>query len=94
MRILARHLRDPSSTVLAAQHHATLDKRLLAQAFLTGPMWIGWTRPKIQSWVEWFEKWPLIGMVAGLGEGYLPLVDDYVYCESSDRAFFTAEPIS
>jgi peroxin-16 len=90
MRILARRLRNPASTVLLAQHHATHDKRLLAQAFLTGPMWIGWTRPKIQSWVEWLEKWPLIGMVAGLGEGYLPLVDDYVYC-GCDRGLRQAE---
>lgn len=83
MRILARRLRSPATTILQSQHNATLDRRLLVQAFLTGPMWIGWTRPKIQSWVEWFERWPLVGMVAGLGEGYLPLVDDYIYCEFS-----------
>ncbi|KAI9637312.1 peroxisome membrane protein [Dioszegia hungarica] len=83
MRLLARHLREASTSPLQAQHHASQDKRLLVHAFLTGPMWIGYTRPKIQGWVEWFGRWPLIGMVAGLGEGYLPLVDDYVYYTSS-----------
>ena len=49
--------------------------------FFTGPMWIGWTRPKIMSWVQWFERWPVLGLVGGFAEGYLPLVDDYFYCE-------------
>lgn len=52
------------------------------RAFLTGPMWIGWTRPKIMGIVKALERVPLVGLVGDLVEGYIPLVDEYFYCES------------
>lgn len=43
-------------------------------------MWIGWTRPKIVSFVNFLERIPLISLAGDLIGGYLPLVDDY-FCE-------------
>lgn len=71
-----------AATPLLAEHYATQDRQILTAAFFTGPMWIGWTRPRIVGWIEWLERWPVVGMVGGFAEGYLPLVDDYYYCES------------
>jgi hypothetical protein len=53
----------------------------VSSLFLTGPMWVGWTRPKVLGWVKTLERIPLVGLVGELIEGYLPLVDDYFYCE-------------
>lgn len=44
-------------------------------------MWIGWTRPKIVSIAKTLERVPILGLVGDLVEGYLPLVDDYFFCE-------------
>lgn len=49
--------------------------------FLQGPMWVGWTRPKIMTVVKGIERIPLVGLVGELVEGYIPLVDHYFYCE-------------
>lgn len=50
--------------------------------FLQGPMWVGWTRPKIMAVVKGIQRIPLVGIAGELVEGYLPLVDDYFYCTS------------
>jgi len=81
-QLLARHLRpSPSSSLLLSSHYAQLDRRLATHFFLTGPMWIGWTRPKVMGFVKGLERIPIVGLVGELVEGYLPLVDDYFYCE-------------
>jgi hypothetical protein len=51
--------------------------------FLTGPIWVGWTRPRVMRVVKGIERIPIVGMIGELLEGYLPLVDDYFYCEPS-----------
>lgn len=51
---------------------------------MTGPMWIGWTRPKVVSVARALERIPILGLVGDLVEGYLPLVDDYFFCEFMD----------
>lgn len=86
MRLLARRLRSASSqyggtTDLLASHNAAQDRRTASAFFFTGPMWVGWTRPKITSWIEWLERWPVVGIAGSWAGGYLPLVDDYYYCE-------------
>lgn len=62
-------------------HYAQQDKKLALQAFMAGPMWIGWTRPKVVSIAKTLERVPILGLVGDLVEGYLPLVDDYFFCE-------------
>ncbi|WVF72701.1 hypothetical protein IAT40_007519 [Kwoniella sp. CBS 6097] len=79
--LLARYLRPKSTSPLVLSHQATQDKRLLARAFLTGPMWLGFTRPKIQGIAKGLGRVPVLGLVGELVQGYLPLVDDYFYCE-------------
>ncbi|GFZ49411.1 hypothetical protein JCM24511_07531 [Saitozyma sp. JCM 24511] len=84
LRLLARRIRPPpKDSLLLAQHYAQQDRRLVSSLFLTGPMWVGWTRPKVLGWVKTLERIPLVGLVGELVEGYLPLVDDYFYYTAS-----------
>ncbi|EPQ29268.1 uncharacterized protein PFL1_03023 [Pseudozyma flocculosa PF-1] len=46
---------------------------------LRGPVWYGWTRPKLSSLVARTENRALIGMVGGIVGDYLPLVDEYYF---------------
>nr|ODN86397.1 peroxin-16 [Cryptococcus depauperatus CBS 7841] len=91
LSLLARHLRRSSElsspsrqeakeTPLLLAHYAQQDRALAMRAFMTGPMWIGWTRPKVVGAAKLLEKIPVIGLVGELIEGYLPLVDDYFFC--------------
>ncbi|CAD6580025.1 MAG: Peroxisomal membrane protein pex16 [Tremellales sp. Tagirdzhanova-0007] len=90
LHLLARQLRPPpKSSLLLASHHSHLDRRTAAHFFLTGPMWIGWTRPKVMRVLKGLERIPLVGLVGELVEGYLFLVDDYFYCESDLPAALT-----
>lgn len=93
MQLLARHCRAPTGdSTLLAEHYAKLDRRLASRFFLTGPMWVGWTRPKVMGLVRGLQRIPLIGLAGGLIEGYLPLVDEY-YCEyESERIELFAPP--
>lgn len=82
MHLLARHLRQPpNDSLLLAEHYAQQDRRLATRFFLTGPMWVGWTRPKIVGITKTLERIPLVGLVAEFAESYLGLVDEYFYCE-------------
>lgn len=79
--LLARRLRQTKSkSLLLAEHYTHLDRRLATRAFLTGPMWIGWTRPKIMGVVKFIERIPVVGLFGEFVEGYVPLIDDYFYC--------------
>ena len=81
-RLIARHIRpEAGESLLLASHYAKLDRRLASSFFLQGPMWVGWTRPKIMALVKGIERIPLIGLAGEFVEGYIPLVDDYFYCE-------------
>lgn len=81
MRLAARHLRTaPGNSSLLASHQAATDTRLAKSFFLQGPVWVGWTRPKVMAVVKALERVPLVGIAGGLIEAYLPLVDDNFYC--------------
>lgn len=81
-RLIARHIRpEAGESLLLASHYAKLDRRLASSFFLQGPMWVGWTRPKIMALVKGIERIPLFGLAGEFVEGYIPLVDDYFYCE-------------
>ncbi|WVR07428.1 hypothetical protein IAU60_004469 [Kwoniella sp. DSM 27419] len=86
LSLMARYLR-PSATAsaspLLASHNATQDRKLAMRAFLTGPMWLGFTRPRVLGLAKWLERVPIVGLAGDLVEGYLPLVDDYFYYTSS-----------
>ncbi|KAK1927021.1 putative peroxisomal membrane protein pex16 [Papiliotrema laurentii] len=74
--------RTHSKSILLAEHHANLDRRLAARAFLTGPMWVGWTRPKVMNVVRILGKVPIVNFASEFIEGYIPLVDEYFYYSS------------
>lgn len=88
MRLIARHIRTlPGQSSLLSSHYVASDARLAKSFFLTGPMWIGWTRPKVMGVVKVLEKIPLVGLAGQLLEGYLSLVDDNFYCGLARAAY-------
>ncbi len=61
---------------------------------MTGPMWIGWTRPKVMRVIGVLNKVPIVSIAGEFVEGYLPLADEYFYCklveievQKADRRF-------
>ncbi|KAN0064470.1 hypothetical protein ACQY0O_002096 [Thecaphora frezii] len=44
-----------------------------------GPVWYGWTRPKLAKLVERTENRAVVGLVGGIVGDYLPLVDEYYF---------------
>ncbi|ORY35444.1 peroxisome membrane protein [Naematelia encephala] len=84
LALLARRLRTPPrDDLLLAEHYTRQDKQLAWRTLLSGPIWIGWTRPKVLGIAKVLEKVPLIGLLGQFVEGYLPLVDDYHYYTST-----------
>jgi hypothetical protein len=81
LQLLARRLRSRPTTELQAAHYGQLD-RALASWLVKGPLWVGWTRPKIMRVVGALERIPILGLVGGFIGDYVPLVDDYFYCTS------------
>ncbi|EIW67372.1 hypothetical protein TREMEDRAFT_16146, partial [Tremella mesenterica DSM 1558] len=79
LQLLSRSLRSSRSSILLADHYAQQDRQLAKRFFLSGPMWVGWTRPKILGVVRTLERIPVVGLVGEFVEAYLPLVDDYLY---------------
>lgn len=85
LQLLARRLRSRPTTELQAAHYGQLD-RALALWLVKGPLWVGWTRPKIMRAVNALERVPILGLVGGFIGDYVPLVDDYFYCTCLARA--------
>ncbi|GMK59154.1 hypothetical protein CspeluHIS016_0701690 [Cutaneotrichosporon spelunceum] len=80
MQLLARRLRmHVGDSTLLAEHYSHADRRIASHFFLQGPMWIGWTRPKVVGVINFLGRIPLISLAGDLIGGYLPLVDDYFY---------------
>lgn len=46
---------------------------------LRGPVWYGWTRPKLASLVARTEHRRILGLLGSVIREYLPLIDDYYY---------------
>lgn len=46
---------------------------------LRGPVWYGWTRPKIAGFVRRTEHRRIIGFFGSIAKEYLPLIDEYYY---------------
>ncbi|KAJ1020604.1 hypothetical protein NDA16_003997 [Ustilago loliicola] len=46
---------------------------------LRGPLWYGFTRPKLQGMVDRTQGKFLVGVVGGVLSDYLPLIDEYYY---------------
>lgn len=84
LSILSRYLRrqppaSPSSfNSLERQEYARRDRELFWYLF-RGEMWTGWTRPKLDNLSKSLEGKPLLGLVAGIIQGWVPLVDEYWY---------------
>ncbi|KAG0659819.1 Peroxisomal membrane protein pex16 [Rhodotorula mucilaginosa] len=44
-----------------------------------GPVWEGWTKPRLEAIAGKFQDKPLIGFVSTLLQDYVPLIDEYYY---------------
>lgn len=91
LSFLARHLRpqtpisSSSSYMLERQEYARRDRELL-WALFRGELWTEWTRPKLESMRRGMEGKSLFGLLAGVIQDWVPLVDEYYYCEHSRLA--------
>lgn len=47
-------------------------------------------RPRLEAIAGKFQDKPLIGFVSTLLQDYVPLIDEYYYCEFSSSPSFTA----
>ncbi|WFD22262.1 hypothetical protein MEQU1_000928 [Malassezia equina] len=56
--------------------------RALWWYLLRGPVWYGWTRPKVAKLVASMEKRRIVGVLGSIVGEYLPLVDEYYYYSS------------
>jgi peroxin-16 len=85
LSMLSRHLRPKppvspsSSTSLERQEYARRDREMLWNAF-RGEIWTGWTRPKLDGMRRSMEGKPLLGLLSGIIQDWVPLVDEYYYC--------------
>jgi peroxin-16 len=88
LSIVSRHLRrqppaSPSSfNSLERQEYARRDREMLWYLF-RGELWSGWTRPKLEGLAQSLEGKPLLGLLSGIIQDWVPLVDEYWYCEYS-----------
>ncbi|WFD26352.1 hypothetical protein MNAN1_001333 [Malassezia nana] len=53
--------------------------RALWWYLLRGPVWYGWTRPKVAQFVASTEKRRIVGLLGSIVGEYLTLVDEYYY---------------
>ena len=86
LSMVSRYLRrqppaSPStSNSLERLEYARRDRELLWYLF-RGELWTGWTRLKLDSLSRSLEGKPLLGLFAGIIQDWVPLVDEYWYCE-------------
>lgn len=86
LSLLSRHLRpkppvSPSSaTSLERLEYARRDKELFWNVF-RGEIWTEWTRPKLEGLRTRMEGRPLVGLLSGVVQDWMWLVDEYYYCE-------------
>ncbi|PVG03432.1 peroxisome membrane protein [Serendipita vermifera] len=84
LSLLSRQLRrdppvSPSSTnSLERQEYARRDRELLWYLF-RGELWSEWTRPKLENICHTLEGKPVLSLIAGVIQDWVPLVDEYWY---------------
>ncbi len=91
-----RPSRDPQTamTPLQAQLEQSRDKEL-AWWFLKGAIYERWTKPRLDSWIEWgsgetrWKRWMGLGLVSGLLLDHQKLVEELYYCELGRRNLTT-----
>ncbi|KAF8905544.1 peroxisomal membrane protein PEX16 [Gymnopilus junonius] len=82
MELASRQLRrnPPPSASLERSEYARRDKDILWY-LLRGSIWESYTRPKLESFVSVTSRTPLLGLFGALLKDWIPLIDDYYYCE-------------
>ncbi|PFH54439.1 hypothetical protein AMATHDRAFT_134433 [Amanita thiersii Skay4041] len=82
MEILSRNLRrtPPPSASLERMEHARRDRDMLWY-LLRGSIWGAYTRPKLEGFVDKTAHAPIMGLFGALIKDWIPLIDEYYYCE-------------
>ncbi|KAI9509073.1 peroxisome membrane protein [Russula earlei] len=89
LELMSRGLRrTPSnSSALERQEYARRDRDLVWYLF-RGSIWESWTRPKLESFAESSEQWPVLNILSTLLRDWMPLVDEYYYCKHGHPHLF------
>jgi hypothetical protein len=84
MEFLSRQLRrSPSTTsMLERTEYARRDRDMLWY-LLRGAIWDGFTKPKVAALAERTSRLPLLGLAGLLIQDWMPLIEQYHYCESA-----------
>lgn len=89
LSLLSRQLRrspgssTSSSNSLERTEYSRRDREILWHLF-RGELWSEWTRPRLEAIQEKLGGKVLFGLVSGLLADWIPLVDEYWYCEYFD----------
>lgn len=81
--MLSRFLRrtPPPSAALERSEYARRDRDMLWY-LLRGSIWEDFTRPKLEVVAQKASRAPVVGLIGALLEDWIPLIDEYYYCES------------
>ncbi|KAH9837218.1 peroxisomal membrane protein PEX16 [Rhodofomes roseus] len=84
MELLARNMRrvPQRSAQLERAEYALRDRDMLWY-ILRGSIWESWTKPKLEAFANKTANAPLLGLFSALMRDWVPLIDEYHYCESS-----------
>jgi peroxin-16 len=82
IEIAVRYLRavPPASASLERAEYARRDRELFWYLF-RGEIWSEWTRPKLLGLAQRTSGLPLLALVSAVVGDWVPLIDQYHYCE-------------
>ncbi|KAJ7932435.1 peroxisomal membrane protein PEX16 [Mycena leptocephala] len=84
MELISRNLRraPPPSAALERSEYARRDRDMVWY-LLRGSIWESYTKPKLESFADMAAQTPLLGLFGALVKDWVPLIDEYYYCQSS-----------
>ncbi|KAF9229242.1 peroxisomal membrane protein PEX16 [Gyrodon lividus] len=82
LELVSRNLRRlPSPSAVVERDEYARRDRDMSWYLLRGSAWESYTRPKIESIVESASTKPVIGLFSAIVKDWIPLIDEYYYCE-------------
>ncbi|KAJ7487563.1 peroxisomal membrane protein PEX16 [Mycena galericulata] len=83
LELLSRNLRrtPPPTAALERSEYARRDRDMIWY-LLRGSIWESYTRPRLESFAEMTSQTPLLGLFGALVKDWVPLIDEYYYCQS------------
>ncbi|KAL1690143.1 peroxisome membrane protein [Schizophyllum commune] len=89
LELLSRNLRRAPlpSAALEREEYARRDRDMLWYLF-RGTLWQSYTRPKLKAFADATAHRPVLGLVGSFVRDWVPLIDEYYYCEYLLRLCF------